>query len=266
MAGLGEVPLTGVGALFSYRILPCPVSWPGLAWNRSTSAILPHRATAFAPIQAFRSAWLTPTKRRDDFVVLCRSAQEAAEALAVVRGWTARAGLTLHPVKTKLVHARNDGFDVLGYHFERGRRWPRKKSMEALKDTIRAKTRWTVGHGLARVIADVNPTLKGWYGYFQHSYHPAFRMVDGRVRRRLRSILRQQKGVGGSRRTTELIKHDGQLPSFPIMACSACRTPMMRPASPLGGKTADWRAGCGRSASPVRREREALPHPTPITT
>jgi RNA-directed DNA polymerase len=133
----------------------------------------------------------------DDFVVLCRSPQDAAEALAVVQGWTARAGLTLHPEKTKLVHAWNDGFDFLGYHFERSRRWPRKKSLEKLKDTIRAKTRRTVGHRLARVIADVNPTLRGWYGYFQHSHHPTFRMIDGWVRRRLRSILRQQIGVGG---------------------------------------------------------------------
>jgi RNA-directed DNA polymerase len=133
----------------------------------------------------------------DDFVVLCRSPQEAAEALAVVRNWTAQAGLTLHPVKTKLVHARDDGFDFLGYHFERDRVWPRKKSLEKLKDTIRAKTKRTVGRGLTRVIADVNPTLKGWYGYFQHSYHPTFRMIDGWVRRRLRSILRKQSGVGG---------------------------------------------------------------------
>ncbi len=133
----------------------------------------------------------------DDFVVLCRSPQEAADALAVVRDWTAKAGLTLHPEKTKLVHARDDGFDFLGYHFERGRHWPRKKSLEKLKDTIRAKTKRTVGRGLTRVIADVNPTLKGWYGYYQHSYHPTFRMIDGWVRRRLRSILRKQSGVGG---------------------------------------------------------------------
>jgi RNA-directed DNA polymerase len=132
--------------------------------------------------------------------------------LAVVRDWTAQAGLTLQradrlwqhrsasrldPVKTKLVHACNDGFDFLGYHFERDRVWPRKKSMEKLKDTIRAKTKRTVGRGLTRVIADVNPTLRGWYGYFQHSYYPTFRMIDGWVRRRLRSILRKQSGVGG---------------------------------------------------------------------
>jgi hypothetical protein len=39
---------------------------------------------------------------------------------------------------------------------------------------------------------------------------------------------------------------------------------MMRSASPLEGNTTDWRAGCGRSASPVRREGEAVPLPTPI--
>ena len=38
----------------------------------------------------------------------------------------------------------------------------------------------------------------------------------------------------------------------------------MRFASPLVGKTTDWRAGCGRSASPVRREGGAVPLPTPI--
>src|SRR5665213_72273 len=133
----------------------------------------------------------------DDFVVLCRSPQEAAEALAVVRGWTEQSGLTLHSEKTKLVDARSDGFDFLGYHFERGRRWPRKKSLEKLKDTIRAKTGRTVGRGLPMVIADINPILKGWFGYFRHSYRPTFRIVDGWVRRRLRSILREHQGLRG---------------------------------------------------------------------
>jgi len=47
----------------------------------------------------------------DDFVVLCRSAQEAAAALAVAQQWTAEAGLSLHPTKTRLVNAQTDGFD-----------------------------------------------------------------------------------------------------------------------------------------------------------
>ena len=137
----------------------------------------------------------------DDFVVLCRSPQEAAEALAVVRDWTENAGLTLHPVKTRLVHAGNDGFDFLGYHFGHGRRWPRKKSQEKLRDAIRARTGRTVGRGLPMVIADINPILRGWFGYFKHSHRPTFRMVDGWVRRRLRSILRHQQRLDGISRT-----------------------------------------------------------------
>jgi RNA-directed DNA polymerase len=75
-------------------------------------------------------------------------------------------------VETKLVQPWDDGFDFLGYHFERDRVWPRKKSLEKLKDTIREKTKRTVVAELPGVIADLNPTLRGWYGYFQHSYHP----------------------------------------------------------------------------------------------
>ena len=133
----------------------------------------------------------------DDFVVLCRSPQEAAGALTVVRDWTAKAGLVLHPVKTRLVDARIEGFDFLGYHFERDRRWPRKKSMEKLKDTIRARTGRNVGKSLPMVIADINPVLEGWFGYFRHSRWTTFRMVDGWVRRRLRSILRRQQRKEG---------------------------------------------------------------------
>ena len=47
----------------------------------------------------------------DDFVILCRSPEEAARALAVVQAWTVEAGLTLHPDKTKVVDAQVAGFE-----------------------------------------------------------------------------------------------------------------------------------------------------------
>jgi RNA-directed DNA polymerase len=134
----------------------------------------------------------------DDFVVMCRSEEEAAAALAAVRQWTASAGLTLHPEKTRLVDEREHGFDFLGYHFAAGRRWPRSKSRNKFRDAIRAKTKRTSGHSMARIIADVNRTLRGWFEYFQHSYRPTFRMEDGFVRRRLRSILRKRSRRKGS--------------------------------------------------------------------
>ena len=137
----------------------------------------------------------------DDFVVLCRSPEEAAAALAMVQAWTAQAGLTLHPVKTRLVDAGAEGFDFLGYRFQAGRRWPRQKSLMKLKDTVRAKTGRTIGRSLDRVIADLNPTLRGWFEYFKHSHRWTFRRLDGWIRRRLRSLLRKQTKRGGIART-----------------------------------------------------------------
>lgn len=133
----------------------------------------------------------------DDFVVLCRTPEDAAAALAVVRDWTAQAGLTLHPVKTRLVDARTDGFEFLGYRFQAGQRWPREKSLAKFKDTVRAKTKRTTGRSLAMVTAALNPTLRGWFGYFQHSRAWTFDMLDGWIRRRLRSLLRKQQKRGG---------------------------------------------------------------------
>jgi RNA-directed DNA polymerase len=129
----------------------------------------------------------------DDFVVLCRTPEDAADALAVVRDWTAQAGLTLHSVKTRLADARTDGFEFLGYRFEAGQRWPRAKSLARFKDAIRAKTRRTTGRSLAMVIASLNPTSRGWFEYFQHSRERTFGTLDGWIRRRLRSLLRKQQ-------------------------------------------------------------------------
>jgi RNA-directed DNA polymerase len=138
----------------------------------------------------------------DDFVILCRSRAEAEQALAHVRQWCAAEGLQLHPDKTKIVDVRAEGFDFLGYHFRTSRRghlvrWPRKKSLAKLKDALRAKTKRTSGESLSRIIAAVNRTLRGWFGYFQHSHRTTFADVDGWVRMRLRSILRKRAGRTG---------------------------------------------------------------------
>jgi len=133
----------------------------------------------------------------DDFVVLCRSEAQAARALAVIADWTAAAGLVLHPDKTRLIDARTQSFDFLGYRFADSRHWPRDKSLRKLKDTVRAKTRRTAGHSLRTIIDDLNPVLRGWYAYFQHSYRTTFPGIDGWIRGRLRSLLRRRRGAKG---------------------------------------------------------------------
>ena len=133
----------------------------------------------------------------DDFVILCRDRQTAEAALQKVQEWTAQAGLTLHPEKTRVVDAEQDGFDFLGYHFQSEQRWPRKKSLDKLKASVRAKTKRANGHSLATIISDVNPTLRGWFEYFKHSHRYTFSALDGWIRMRLRSILRKRLGLKG---------------------------------------------------------------------
>ena len=129
----------------------------------------------------------------DDFVILCTSQEEAEVAYARVSRWCEENGLTLHPEKTRIGDCRQagQGFEFLGYRFEAGRRWVRRKSLRAMRERIRRKTRRTRGESLERIIADLNPLLRGWFGYFRHAARGTFRAMDGFVRRRLRAILRR---------------------------------------------------------------------------
>ena len=71
-------------------------------------------------------------------LILCRDEQQAREALRKLRKELAQRGLRLNLNKTRVVDARQKGgFDFLGYHFERGRKWPRKSSEKKLRERVR---------------------------------------------------------------------------------------------------------------------------------
>src|SRR5215467_8958086 len=131
----------------------------------------------------------------DDFVVLCQSGEKAQAALEEVRSWVEQNGLSLNVDKTHVGDCRQEGqgFEFLGYRFEGGRRWVRKKSLMAFRDRIRMRTKRTRGDSLAKIIAELNPTLRGWFNYFKHAHPVTFRWIDAFVRRRLRAILRKQE-------------------------------------------------------------------------
>lgn len=154
--------------------------------------------------QAMEEAGYNMIRYADDFVIMCKDETEAKQALhKVTRLITAR-GLVMHPEKTRLVNTseKGQGFDFLGYHFERGKRWPRKKSLKKIKDTIRSHTRRNNGQSLADITTKLNQTLKGWFEYYKHSHKWTFPKLDGWIRQRLRSILRKRrkgaKGISGS--------------------------------------------------------------------
>jgi RNA-directed DNA polymerase len=129
----------------------------------------------------------------DDFVVLCRKKEEAEAVLKYLHDWTEAAGLTLHPIKTRIVEATSKGFDFLGWHFRGGKKWPREKSLQKLQEKLRPLTRRTNGRSLSEIIAKVNPILGGWYGYFGECHPTGLSDPDGWLRRRLRAMLRKRE-------------------------------------------------------------------------
>ena len=138
----------------------------------------------------------------DDFVILCQSAEHAQTALEKIKAWVNANGLNLHPDKTHVGNCllEGQGFEFLGYRFEAGRRTVRKKSLQGFKDKIREKTGRTRGDSMARIIANLTPMIRGWYGYFKHASRWTFPGLDGFIRRRLRAILRKQEKRPGSGR------------------------------------------------------------------
>jgi len=190
----GEV-IEVLKAMLSQKVMETATSWTPEEGTPQGAVISPLLSNIYLdPLdQKMAQAGVEMVRYADDFVILCRSEAEAEEALEEVRQWTAQAGLTLHPTKTRIANAdEQGGFDFLGYHFERGKRWPRRKSLDKLKDTIRGKTKRTHGQSLQVIIEDVNRTLVGWFEYFKHSHKTTFPSLEGWTRMRLRSILRKR--------------------------------------------------------------------------
>ncbi len=141
----------------------------------------------------------------DDFVLMCRTQEEAERALEQVREWTAQAGLTLHPTKTRVVDMGQPGaaIDFLGYRFQRHTdkrgnnrilRLVRPKSLSKITDRLRALTPRKGGDSLEVMISRLNLVLRGWFGYFRSACQPAHAALDKMIRRRLRSMLCKRYG------------------------------------------------------------------------
>lgn len=135
----------------------------------------------------------------DDFVILCHTLEDAQRALALVQDWVGDNGLTLHPTKTKIIDARPDGFDFLGYTFRGDLRLPRKKSLGQLKATVRAATRRANGNSMFFICATLTRSLRGWFTYFRHFRKPEQAsnalIVSSRSERGKRNQVRHHAGA-----------------------------------------------------------------------
>ena len=134
----------------------------------------------------------------DDFIVVCKTLQEAQSALEIISEWVTENKLILHPEKTKILNAETDSIEFLGYRFYKGKKYPKMKSLNKYKDSIRKHTKRTNSQSLSQIIAKITPIMRGWFEYYKHCHKTVFPNIDGWTRRRLRSILKKydkRKGI-----------------------------------------------------------------------
>lgn len=150
--------------------------------------------------QLLSEAGYAMVRYADDFVILCKTREDADRALELVRRWVEENELSLHPTKTRIVDARTEGFDFLGYRFDGKLRLPRAKSLKKFKDAVREKTQRTNGRCMPFLCARLSSQLRGWFTYFRHCHWSVFHDLDGWIRGRLRSILRKRQKRRGRAR------------------------------------------------------------------
>jgi len=131
----------------------------------------------------------------DDFVVLCRSEDEAKEALTGVAQLLAdRLGLSLSPEKTKVTRF-HEGFTFLGFDIKSRFVRMRAKSVENFKTKVRRITRRC--HNLdAEMIVQLNRVIRGTANYFATPWShcgDAYRSLDRWIRMRLRCMKYKRK-------------------------------------------------------------------------
>ena len=145
----------------------------------------------------------------DDFVIICRTRQDAEKALLIVKQIMDILKLTLHPTKTCVVDMGQDGFDFLGFHFHKKKSkksnkllpyiWPSQKAMVSIRSKIHFITeRMRLSNSLSEVIKFLNRVIRGWRNYFRiGNCTLKFQQLDRFVRYRLEQWLRARIGSRG---------------------------------------------------------------------
>ncbi len=126
----------------------------------------------------------------DDVVILCRSEEEAAEALHHARTVLGRLKLELNEEKTS-TRTFKEGFDFLGFRFTNRGRHIARKSLLALYGKAREITKRQQGDNpVTAVIEALNPLLRGWGNYHREGRNVGmFDHLDTWIRKRLRSYI-----------------------------------------------------------------------------
>jgi RNA-directed DNA polymerase len=140
----------------------------------------------------------------DDFVIMCKTKQQALESIQVIHSIMVKLDLSINRGKSRLVHLWNnsDGFDFLGFHNRKfpirkkdGKTFyylshiPKKNAMKKMRAKIKAYTepRNKLHLDIRELVKGLNRKLQGFKNYYQISVYGKIwlRQIDWYVLERL---------------------------------------------------------------------------------
>jgi len=106
----------------------------------------------------------------DDFVVMCRSREQAEQVKTRLAAWLAPRGLAFNEDKTRIVNAET-GFDFLGFNVRRyhGKLLikPSLAAIRRIRERLRTEFRALRGSNAGAVLRKINPIVRGWSAYYR---------------------------------------------------------------------------------------------------
>lgn len=192
----------------------------------------------------------------DDMVLLARTASEAQQAWERLQSQFVALRLVVNQEKSRLTTVE-EGFAFLGFEFRKPPRrllymWPRTKACQHIRDRVREVVRsFPSSASVDEVIWKLNPTLNGWCTYFRvGNSNRIFHQIDWAVLSELQLWLRRkhQRSWRSARKrwNYQFLYHRCRLYQ---MVGRVSHLPGLRRTPPdEDGR----RAGCGKSARPVR--------------
>ena len=112
-------------------------------------------------------------KYADDFVIVCKTKEEASTMYEKLKPYLEKRGLTLAEDKTKITHI-SDGFDFLGFNLRqyktnKGMKLlikPSKASVKKARETIKGVFTQMRGKPVGELIMELNPVIRGIGNYY----------------------------------------------------------------------------------------------------
>lgn len=128
------------------------------------------------PSSYFSKNGIRMIRYADDFILMSKHIEQ--EVIVAIHHYLDRMGLTINQQKSKLIKAKEESFDFLGFTFRfdrsimfKGTRFwnirPKDKSQQKIRQKINSKLKF-IGHYSAEgVVRELNPIIRGWMNYYR---------------------------------------------------------------------------------------------------